>query len=131
MAARSLPPVPGNGPYADADTCELPAGAASPAGGSLRAWLWGQQGVAGEFLLASRSVIVGRDPASGVVLSDVSVSREHAALDYSDGSWWLTPAIASNGTWVNGQLVPPGDRVAVGNGDRLRFGPHTQLRLVV
>jgi protein phosphatase len=136
MTARPLPPAYEVGPYADADTCELPAGAASPSGSSpasssLRAWLWGHQGIAGEFLLASRTVIVGRDPGCGVVLSDVSVSPQHAALDYSDGTWWLTPAIASNSTWVNGRLVPPGDRVAVGDGDRLRFGPHTQLRLVV
>jgi serine/threonine protein phosphatase PrpC len=137
MTTRPLPPVHQAGPYADADTCELPAGAASPAGGSRtvpgsrRAWLRGHQGVAGEFLLASGSVMVGRDPGCGVVLSDISVSPGHAVLDYASGSWWLTPMLESNSTWVNGRLVRPGARIAVGDGDRLRFGPHTQLRLVV
>jgi PPM family protein phosphatase len=135
---RPLPPVHQAGPYSDVDTREFPvgisdppAGAASPPGGSLRAWLWGQQGVAGEFLLAGRSVMVGRDPGCEVVLSDLSVSPGHAVLDYAAGSWWLTPILESNSTWVNGRLIRPGHRVAVADGDRLRFGPHTQLRLVV
>ena len=80
---------------------------ASPAG-SLRAWLWGEQGVAAEYLLASRSVTVGRDPSSDIVLTDRTVSRQHATLQYGDRSWWLLPAVTGNGTWVNGKLVRPG-----------------------
>ena len=111
---------------------EAPAGAARvPAAGSLRAWLWGEQGVAGEYLLARRSVRVGRDPASDIVLDDQTVSRDHATLKYADGNWWLLPAVTGNGTWVNGHIVRPGDQVPVCDNDRLRFGLHTQLRLRV
>lgn len=106
-------------------------GMAAPPTGSLRAWLWGEQGVAGEYLLASRSVRVGRDPASDIVLDVKTVSREHARLKYDDGGWWLLPEITSNGTWVNGRLIRPGELVPVCDNDRLRFGPHTQLRLRV
>ena len=117
-----------DGPYADADTAAEPGRCGQD---SLRAWLWGEQGVNGEFLLASPSVRVGRDPAGGVVLGDLTISREHATLDYRDGGWWLLPGAAGNGTWLNGRLVQPGERVPVGDGDRLRFGPHTQLRMLV
>lgn len=110
-----------------------PAPAARPGRGkdSQRAWLWGEQGVAGEFLLASPSVTVGRDPDCGIVLTDLTISREHATLDYGDGGWWLLAGVTSNGTWLNGRLVQPGERVPAGNGDRLRFGLHTQLRMLV
>ena len=124
------------GPYADADTVEVgadwPDAARMPAsGGPLLAWLWGEQGVAGEYLLASESVTVGHDPCSDVVLSDSTVSREHAKIEYCEGQWWLQPADSAGPTWVNGQPVEPGQRVPVTDGDRLRFGFHTQFRLLV
>ena len=124
------------GPYADADTVEVggdwPDAARPPgSGGPLLAWLWGEQGVAGEYLLASDSVTVGHDPGSDVVLSDSTVSREHARIEYCEGQWWLQPADSAGPTWVNGQPVEPGQRVPVTDGDRLRFGFHTQFRLLV
>jgi FHA domain len=139
LAALKLPPV-GSGEWAAAGAVDwptVPEGEAHPraptvlAAGSLRAWLWGEQGVAGEYLLASRLVRVGRDPASDIVLDDQTVSRAHATLNYADGGWWLLPAVTGNGTWVNGHIVRPGERVPVWDNDRLRFGLHTQLRLRV
>jgi len=127
---------PERGPYADADTVEVGADwpdAARPLGPGepLLAWLWGEQGVAGEYLLASHSVTVGRDPGSDVVLIDSTVSHEHAKIEYCEGQWWLQPADSAGPTWVNGQPVEPGQRVPVTDGDRLRFGFHTQFRLLV
>ena len=100
-------------------------------GGPLLAWLWGEQGQAGEYLLASHSVTVGRDPGHDIVLADSTVSREHAKIEYCEGQWWLQPADSAGPTWVNGQPVEPGQRLAVTDGDRLRFGFHTQFRLLV
>jgi len=124
------------GPYADADTVEAgadwpDAARLSASGGPLLAWLWGEQGVSGEYLLASHSVTVGRDSGSDVVLTDSTVSREHAKIEYREGQWWLQPADSAGPTWVNGQPVEPGQRVPVTDGDRLRFGFHTQFRLLV
>jgi FHA domain-containing protein len=122
------------GPYADADTIEVggdwPDAARQP-GGPLLAWLWGEQGQAGEYLLASNLVTVGRDPGSDVVLTDATVSHEHARIEHCEGQWWLQPADSAGPTWVNGQPVEPGQRVPVTDGDRLRFGFHTQFRLLV
>jgi hypothetical protein len=124
------------GPYADADTVEAgadwpDAARLSAPGGPLLAWLWGEQGQAGEYLLASHSVTVGRDPGSDVVLIDSTVSGEHARIEYCEGQWWLQPADSAGPTWVNGQPVEPGQRLPVTDGDRLRFGFHTQFRLLV
>jgi FHA domain len=105
--------------------------AARRPGGPLLAWLWGEQGQAGEYLLVSNSVTVGRDPGSGVVLTDATVSHEHAMIEYCEGQWWLRSADSAGPTWVNGQPVEPGQRVPVTDGDRLRFGFHTQFRLLV
>ena len=117
------------GPEAGAD---WPDAARPPGPGSpVLAWLWGEQGQAGEYLLASNSVTVGRDPASDVVLPEPSVSHEHAKIEYCEGHWWLQPADSAGPTWVNGQPVEPGQRVPVTDGDRLRFGFHTQFRLLV
>ena len=97
----------------------------------MLAWLWGEQGQAGEYLLASHSVTVGRDPGSDIVLPDPTVSREHAKIEYCGGQWWLQPTDSAGPTWVNGQPAEPGQRLPVTDGDRLRFGFHTQFRLLV
>jgi FHA domain-containing protein len=126
------PPGAGSGSAvaaADAGT-DWPDAARRP-GGPLLAWLWGEQGQAGEYLLASNSVTVGRDPGSDVVLTDATVSGKHAKIEYCEGQWWLQTADSAGPTWVNGQPVEPGQRLPVTDGDRLRFGFHTQFRLLV
>lgn len=128
------PPGGGSGSTAAARRAgaDWPDGAQPPgSGGPLLAWLWGEQGQDGEYLLASHSVRVGRDPGSDVVLADSTVSREHAKIEYREGQWWLQPAESAGPTWVNGRPVEPGQRLPVTDGDRLRFGFHTQFRLLV
>jgi ABC transport system ATP-binding/permease protein len=128
------PPGPGSGgavaaPKAGAD---WPDAARPPGpGGPVLAWLWGEQGQAGEYLLASNSVTVGRDPGNDVVLTDPTVSGEHAKIEYCEGQWWLQIADSARPTWVNGQPAESGQRLPVTDGDRLRFGFHTQFRLLV
>lgn len=130
-AGQGLPGAGSGGTAAaPAAGADWPDAARRP-GGPLLAWLWGEQGQAGEYLLASNSVTVGRDPASDVVLPEPSVSHEHAKIEYCEGQWWLQSADSAGPTWVNGQPVQPGQRVPVTDGDRLRFGFHTQFRLLV
>ncbi len=124
-AGRTAPAAPGTGGV-------RPGAAPPPAsGGSALAWMWGEQGQAGEYLLASRSVTVGRSPGSDIVLHDRTVGREHARFEYDGSQWWLLPVGSAGPTWVNGQPLAPGQRLPVTDGDRLRFGFHTQLRLLV
>ena len=116
------------GPYADADTIDGPAPDARDAGAD-----WPDAARlpprSGGPLLAS--VTVGRDPGNDIVLVDQAVGGEHAKIEYCEGQWWLQPADSAGPTWVNGQPVQPGQRLPVTDGDRLRFGFHTQFRLLV
>lgn len=98
---------------------------------SRRAWLWGEHGLTGEVLLTGLRVSVGRGAESDVVLRDPTVSREHAALAYANGAWWLLPAVTSNGTWVNGALVQPGESRVLSDGDQLQFGLETRARMFI
>lgn len=65
------------------------------------------------------SVLVGRDPEAGVVLTDLGVSYRHARLEDRGDSWSVVDLGSTNGTRVNGEVVKdkalsPGDRVAFG-----------------
>ena len=66
-----------------------------------------------------RDLVIGRDHACDVVLSDLSVSRRHARLIPRDGRWILQDLASTNGTMVNGRPVGrcelrPGDRLVLG-----------------
>jgi Domain of unknown function (DUF1707)/FHA domain len=63
---------------------------------------------------------IGREPACDLTLADTSVSRWHASLLRSDGSWLLADLGSTNGTRLNGWRVntptpvAPGDLVSFG-----------------
>ncbi|MQA83289.1 MAG: FHA domain-containing protein [Streptosporangiales bacterium] len=65
-------------------------------------------------------LVIGRDPACDLTVSDSTVSRLHAELRWRDGEWVLADLGSRNGTRVNGwrlvgpQTIRPGDRVAFG-----------------
>ena len=69
--------------------------------------------------LTGSRLTVGRDPACDVVLSDPTVSREHAALVRRGGTWWVLDLGSTNGTRVRGvqaaeQPIAHGDDIAFG-----------------
>ncbi len=70
---------------------------------------------------------IGRDPGNDVVVDDLMVSRHHAELVASDGSYEIVDLGSQNGTYVNGKKVVRapilvGDVVSLG-GTSLVFGP--------
>jgi hypothetical protein len=72
-------------------------------------------------LPAGRSAVtLGRAPGCDCVLSDPTVSRNHARLSLRDGRWRLSDLGSSNGTRVNGWRVV--EEVEVQPGDRVSFG---------
>lgn len=64
--------------------------------------------------------VIGRDIRCDLLLSDPTVSREHARLTRDGEAWQLTDLNSTNGTWVNGWRVR--QAVVVRAGDRLRLG---------
>ncbi len=77
------------------------------------------------FLQRGERYVVGRRATCEVVLTDPTVSREHALLEWRDGKLYLTDLKSKNGTYVNGSRITehclkPGDQIQVGE-DLLEF----------
>ncbi len=69
-------------------------------------------------------LVIGRHPSCDVVVTDETVSRRHALLNFRDGGWIVRDLSSTNGTRLNGQYVGrcqlrPGDELGLGN-QRLR-----------
>lgn len=57
------------------------------------------------FVLENPEISIGRDPASGVFLNDMTVSRHHAVIRIDGGSATVEDLGSLNGTWVDGAIV--------------------------
>jgi hypothetical protein len=57
-----------------------------------------------QFVLAG-VMVVGRDAEAGIVLSDSSVSTQHASIERVNGSWLVSDLGSTNGTFVEGKQV--------------------------
>jgi pSer/pThr/pTyr-binding forkhead associated (FHA) protein len=57
------------------------------------------------FNLSKSDISLGRDPGSDIYLDDITVSRNHAVLNFHDGVVRISDADSLNGTYVNQQLV--------------------------
>ena len=91
-----------------------------------------------EVQLRGEEVVLGRGkgPRGRVADIDLSedpaVSRRHAILRRQpDGTWTLIDEGSANGTWVNDATSPvaPGAQVHLGDGDWVRLGAFSMLRL--
>jgi hypothetical protein len=76
-------------------------------------------GLTADVQLAGRTV-AGRAPGCGILLSDTTVSREHAAFIRRDDAWWVMDLGSMNGTKVNGRVAAEhplrhGDAVLLGD----------------
>lgn len=83
--------------------------------GALR--LLGASGPAIE--VTAERTVVGRDPASQLVVEDRSVSRAHAVIEKRGDAWFVIDKGSSNGTFLNGQRVAES---VLKDGQELRFG---------
>lgn len=77
------------------------------------------------------SAILGRQgqntPASIIDLSKyqahlLGVSREHAAISFSEGNYTIEDLNSSNGTWLNENKLAPNQPRLLRNGDAIRLG---------
>ena len=65
------------------------------------------------------TLVVGRDPESGLLLEDPRVSKRHARLSWSSAGWRLEDLGSKNGTLVNGASVSV---APLAGGDWISFG---------
>jgi diguanylate cyclase (GGDEF)-like protein len=74
------------------------------------------------FSLAQPDMIIGRDEAAQVVVSDPSISRKHAKISQVDGRVTLTDLASSNGSFVNDKKLEPGTSVVLMKEDMIKLG---------
>ena len=75
----------------------------------------------------TESVSIGRDPANQLVMESAAVSREHAAVTFQDGRWYVEDRGSFNGTYLNGTRLVPGTPLPLRHADRISIGPETLL----
>jgi len=71
------------------------------------------------FALRGNRMVLGRSANCDLVISDASVSSEHARLSYEGGVWRVANLLSTNGTFINNSKVSNG---LLRDGDRLRLG---------
>ncbi|NNF40983.1 MAG: FHA domain-containing protein [Woeseiaceae bacterium] len=63
--------------------------------------------------------LIGRDPACTLLIDDETLSRQHARLEFRDGSWRLSDLASKNGTLIAGRPV---NHHELNNDDWIEFG---------
>lgn len=76
----------------------------------------------GELKILEADHTIGRLPNSSLVLKHDYISKRHAILHYSGERWEVRDLGSRNGTYLNGELLKPGEDMPVGSGARLAFG---------
>jgi pSer/pThr/pTyr-binding forkhead associated (FHA) protein len=65
-------------------------------------------------------MVLGRGPDSAVPLEAPGISREHLEVRVEDSSLYLID-LSSNGTWLNGERMPPKRLCKVSEGDSIEL----------
>lgn len=72
------------------------------------------------FSIKKRKNVIGRKIGASIPLEDAKVSREHAAISFQNGSYFLSDLKSTNGTFLNNRKVDT--RLKISVGDQLRVG---------
>lgn len=67
------------------------------------------------------TVTIGREPENHVVVDSEAVSRRHGCLLEAQNHWVFKDFESSNGTWLNGTKLIPGQIKLIRHGDVLRL----------
>ena len=65
---------------------------------------------------------LGRDPKCSITLEDKLASREHAVIQKIRDDFFIQDLHSTNGTFVNGTRIPPGDYVRLRMSDTILIG---------
>jgi len=81
--------------------------------------------IVGECRLSKPIITVGRLSSNDVQVPNQRVSRLHAKIRASDGTWMIEDAESVNGIVYRGKRV---EKVVLTNGDSIYIAPNTLLR---
>ena len=85
------------------------------------------------FELAKAVTTIGRPDSALHYYPDVeielddAVSRRHAEVLHRDGDFYVADTGSTNGTMLNGELLPAHEERLLAHGDRIRVGERTEL----
>jgi pSer/pThr/pTyr-binding forkhead associated (FHA) protein len=115
---EGLPPAPPQGPQASTTFIGQPN--QSPTVAVLQLASTGGPTTGRTFVVDERGATVGRLPECSIFIPDERLSRQHAAIQFRDGGFWLSDLGSRNGTAVNGTLVKVPQLLR--NGDSIELG---------
>lgn len=75
-------------------------------------------------------ITVGRTPNNDIVLDQATISKVHAIFTQSAGAWFVADSHSSNGTFVDGVRLPPGEKRPLEDGAEVRLGRDIRTRLL-
>ena len=78
-------------------------------------------GIPKDIELTAEPLAIGRSRDAAIPLLDEKVSRVHAAIRLSEGTFYLRDLSSRNGTFVNGNRIGA-EAVALKSGDRIQIG---------
>lgn len=76
-------------------------------------------------------ISIGRTNAAQIVLGDGGLSRLNTTFFRDEDSVFIVDENSTNGTFVNGERVAPGSPRQVRDGDRIKIGTETTIRVEV
>ncbi len=84
---------------------------------------WKEGHFSKEFILDEFPVTVGKMQSSvQMLIEDASISRLHARLRQQGNTIYLQDLDSTNGTYVNGKQLFPGEEMIIKRGDEIQFG---------
>jgi len=84
---------------------------------------WEENGEIKESIVGSGSLIIGKQKSKAdIVISHLSVSRQHARIRKEKNGYVITDLHSTNGTYINGEPIAPGEEVKVSAKDEIRIG---------
>jgi NADPH-dependent 2,4-dienoyl-CoA reductase/sulfur reductase-like enzyme/Fe-S-cluster-containing hydrogenase component 2/CRP-like cAMP-binding protein len=72
--------------------------------------------------LGSEKISIGRRPEASLYIEHVSISRQHAEIEYVQGQYRVRDVGSSNGTFINNVKLPPNSIHLLQQSDKIRFG---------
>ena len=71
-----------------------------------------------------QGISVGRDKDNDIVVRDIEVSKVHAFFESGNqGAWTIRDNGSTNGTYLNGALIQPGQKTKIKSSDAIKIGP--------
>jgi hypothetical protein len=75
--------------------------------------------------------ILGRNGDAPIFFQDFrTVSRRHAKVDLRGGTWQIEDLQSTNGTWVNGKRLMPGQTCPLKGGDAVALSLACEMRVI-